>query len=77
MKYTYVKYNFVSAGMCLNTVTTDVSIFFHTSVTMEPWGKDYKASFKNSGSRVIQKLADLMQVGPLTRDGLHDVLVKK
>ncbi|XP_069982150.1 ionotropic receptor 21a-like [Penaeus vannamei] len=41
-------------------------------VTIEPWGKDYKTFFKESGTEVFMKLADMMELGPALLDGLQE-----
>ncbi|ROT70077.1 Variant Ionotropic Glutamate Receptor [Penaeus vannamei] len=46
-------------------------------VTMEPWGRDYKAFFKDSGSDVFTKLADLMELGPELLFGLDQATRKR
>ncbi|XP_037782482.1 ionotropic receptor 93a-like [Penaeus monodon] len=46
-------------------------------VTMEPWGRDYKAYFKDSGSDVFAKLAELMELGPALLFGLQQATQKR
>ncbi|XP_071545448.1 ionotropic receptor 21a-like [Panulirus ornatus] len=46
-------------------------------VTMPPFGKDFKRQFKESGSRTMEKLADLMLTGPSLLEGLKQALEKK
>nr|XP_027221747.1 uncharacterized protein LOC113813892 [Penaeus vannamei] len=42
------------------------------TITIEPWGKDYKTFFKESGTEVFMKLADMMELGPALLDGLQE-----
>lgn len=44
---------------------------------MMAWGADFVEYFRNSGSPVFQKLANLMQIGVSTFDGLNAALTKR
>ncbi|XP_071535583.1 ionotropic receptor 21a-like [Panulirus ornatus] len=57
--------------------TVEELVNFADRVTMPPFGKDWQKQFRESGSAKLERLANLMDIGPTILEGLQMALEKK